>query len=106
MDDDKIVSKMHNWICEIVWSANKDHLHALSAKCNDGNVSGPFLSSMPTTLIHCRGLWESVGRPAQFRSNVSTSNQGDELMKSRAMRYDCHLTPCISDVVLDSDRVV
>jgi len=58
-----IVKKIQKWTYEIVWSLNKDHLHTLSCTCNDENVEGPYLSSMPTTIIHCCQLRNEAGRP-------------------------------------------
>ena len=70
VDDKAIVDRMHKWTCQIVWSDNKSHLHALSSKCNDGNVDAPFLSSLAATIVHCRYLWENAKRPPHFRKNA------------------------------------
>ena len=56
VDDAAVVLRLRSWTCEIVWSKNKDHLHTLSAKCNDGNNLSPYRSSLPKTILHCRYL--------------------------------------------------
>lgn len=69
---------------QVVWSDRDDHLHALSAKCNDGNYETPFFSSLPRTIIHCRMLWEKAGRPEKVRKNPrKTLDVEEEAMRKK-----------------------
>jgi hypothetical protein len=81
VDDEALKKKVRKWTCEVVWSDNKNHLHALSCKCNDGNVTGPYLSSLPATIQHCRYLWDNARRPAQQRKNLRKEEQGEEFTR-------------------------
>lgn len=46
VDDEAVIERARLWTCEVVWSANADHLHALSFKCNEGNEELPNLSTL------------------------------------------------------------
>ena len=78
VDDTAVALRLRSWTCEIVWSKNKDHLHTLSAKCNDGNNLSPYLSSFPATILHCRYLWENAGKPKHFRKNTAEEDRDEE----------------------------
>ena len=41
VDDVAVALRLRSWTCKIVWSKNKNHLHTLSAKCNDRNNLSP-----------------------------------------------------------------
>jgi hypothetical protein len=77
VDDKDLKKKVQNWICEVVWTKNTNHLHALSCKCNDGNVDSPFQSSIPATIKHCRYLWINAHRPPHFRKNLRKTEQSE-----------------------------
>jgi hypothetical protein len=81
VNDAAIVEKMRKWTCEIVWSDNKDHLHALSCKCKDRNITGPYLSLLPAAIMHCHHLWENANKPSQHQKNARASQQ-EEMHKS------------------------
>ena len=85
VDDAAVALRLRSWTCEIVWSKNKDHLHTLSAKCNDGNNLSPYLSSLPATILHCRYLWENAGKPKHFRKNTAEEDKDEEFW-----RYEVH----------------
>ena len=78
IDDAAMALPLKSWTCKIVWSKNKDHLHTLSAKCNDGNNLSPYLSSLPVTILHCRYLWENAGKPKHFRKNTAEDDRDEE----------------------------
>lgn len=96
VDDPAVSEMLKKWTCEVVWTDRKEHLHSLSCKCNDGNVNGPFLSSLPATLRHCRYLWDNARRPTQFRKNRKKKDQDEEYK-----RYEVCLV-----VLSSSDRAV
>jgi hypothetical protein len=81
VDDPKVIESMRKWTCEVVWSESSDHLHSLSCKRNDGNVNGPFLSSLCATIQHCRYLWDNARRPSAFRKNPKKKDQNDEFRR-------------------------
>ena len=78
VEDNEVTRRVKKWTCEIVWTDNRDHLHSLSCKYNDGNVARPFLSSLPATIKHCRYLWDEARRPSHFRKNTSKALQNEE----------------------------
>ena len=78
VDDAAVALRLRSWTCEIVWSKNKNHLHTLSAKCNDGNNLSPYLSSLPTTIMHYRYLWEDVGKSKHFRKNTVEKDKDED----------------------------
>ena len=88
LQDPSIVERVRKWECEVVWSPKRDHLHALSCKCNEGNVDGPYLSLVPATLIHCRHLWVQAGRPLQCWKNAKVADQDENYR-----RYEVHPDP-------------
>ena len=81
VDDAAMALQLRNWTCEIVRSKNKDHLHTLSAKCNDGNNPSPYLSSLPATILHCHYLWKNAGKPKHFRKNTSEEDKDEEFWR-------------------------
>ena len=78
VDDAAVALRLRRWTCEIVWSTNKDHLHTLSAKCNDENNLSPYLSSLPATILHYRYLWENAGKPKHFWKNSAEEDRDEE----------------------------
>ena len=82
VDDTAVVNHVRKWTCEVVWTDINEHLHALSCKCNDGNVDDPFLSSLSKTIILCRHLWDNAHRPPHVRKNSGKkSNASPEDIK-------------------------
>ena len=81
VDDAAVALRLRSWTSEIVWSTNKDHLHTLLAKCNDGNNLSPYLSTLPTTILHCRYLWENAGKPKHFRKNTAEEDRDEEFWR-------------------------
>ena len=71
VDDAAVALQLRSWTCEIVWSKNKDHLHTLSAKCNNGNNLSPYLSSLPATILHYFYLWKNAGKLKHFWKNTA-----------------------------------
>lgn len=79
VEDTTVKEKLKSWTCEVMWSSNKDHLHTLSAKCNDGNNVSPHLTSLPATIMHCQFMWKNAGRLKWFRKNLEDKTKEEFL---------------------------
>ena len=91
VNDAAMALQLRSWTYEIVWSKNKDHLHTLLAKCNDGNNLSPYLSSLPATILHCRYLWENAGKPKHFRKNTAQEDRDEEFWRYKVQTGSNHV---------------
>ena len=112
--DPELRMKLQKWDCHVVWSNNEDQLLSLSAKYNETNVIGQFVSSLSKTLAHCRELWVSHGKPEKVRVNtvpdsvdeITNKKQLDLFRNAVTSAYTSHLNKVDQNVFLLGEKSI